>query len=297
METTRAGFLGGAFGGAAAVALPNFVSQAAAATPAVLPGLEPGVTLPATLPTRQLVGVESFKVIDAYPEPRFEIHAIGGGKVGTLAFQHKRSSTGHGSDGISVDLGSGKTAVHTIKADAAGKHAATGAVIARAGDHVFRAKFHVELSPSSRELQPAYRVTDASLHVDGKSRKVTLPDHSFVIWPGRSADSERARRVLKAFETAAHGSGAQGVFDDDTFRVLATLAADPLLIAYEALNPAYGAGVAGAWQLPSIFQCLDGRLVRQTPAAFAYYGIGCVAAVAGPAFDETGVKGFRAPKL
>jgi hypothetical protein len=37
--------------------------------------------------------------------------------------------------------------------------------------------------------------------------------------------------------------------------------------------------------------------VRQTPAAFAYYGVGCVAATAGQGFDETGVKGFRAPKL
>jgi hypothetical protein len=297
METTRAGFLGGAFGGAAALALPSFVSEAAAATPPVLPGLEVGGSIPATLPTRQLVGVESFKVLEGYPEPRFEIHAIGGGKVGELAFQHRRSSQGHGSDGISVDLDSGKHAAHTIKADATGKHAAAGAVIARAGNHAFRAKFHVELAPSSRELQPAYRVTDASLHVNGASQKVTLPDHSFVIWPARSADAERAGRVLKAFENAAHGTGAQGVLNDDTFRVLATLAADPLLIAYEALNPAYGAGVAGAWQLPSIFQCLDGRLVRQTPAAFAYYGIGCVAAVAGPAFDETGAKGFRAPTL
>jgi hypothetical protein len=289
METTRAGFLGGAFGGAAALALPNLVSDAVAATAPVLPGLEPGMTIPATLPTRQLVGAESFTL--------FEVHAIGGEKTGTLRFLHQRSSQGHGSDGISVDLGGGKTASHIIKADATGKHAATGAVIAKAGDHVFRAKFKVELAPSNRELQPTYRVTDASLHVDGKSHKVTLPDHAFVIWPARSADAERAGHVLKAFEHVARGTGAGAVFADDTYRVLATLSSDPLLIAYEALNPTYGAGVAGPWQVPSIFQCLDGRFIRQSPAAFAFYGIGCVAAVAGPALDESGVKGFRAPQL
>jgi hypothetical protein len=297
MQTTRAGFLGGAFGGAAALALPNLVSEAGAATPAVLPGLEPGTTVPATAPTRQLAGVEGFKVLEGYPEPRFEIHAIGGDAVGTLAFPHKRSSQGHGSDGVTVDLGGGKTAAHIIKGDATGKHSAAGAVIARAGGHAFRSKFDVELAPSGGELQPAYRVTGASLHLDGKSHKVTLPDRAFVLWPGRSGDAAHARAALKAFEKAAHGLGAQAVFDDDTFRVLATLCADPVLIAYEALNPAYGDGLFGPWQIPSVFQCLDGRLVRQTPAAFAYYGIGCVSAIAGPALDETDVKGFRAPKL
>lgn len=297
METTRAGFLGGVLGGAAGLALPAFVSDAAAAAPAVLPGLEPGGTIPATLPTRQLLNVESFEVVEGYPEPLFKIHRVGGGTVGTLKFTHQRTTTGHGYDGLVLNLGGGRTAHHLTKGDATGDHRATGAAIAKAGGRSFRANFTIDVAASRGEMQAAYRLTKGTVHSGGKSRSVALPDRSLVLWPARGADFEPSRDLFTALEQAAKGVDAGKVFAEDDWKVLATLAADPLLMAYEALNPAFGAGLAGPWQLPSIFQCLDGRLVRQTPAAFAYYHIGCITSIAGPAFDESGVRGFRAPKL
>jgi hypothetical protein len=292
---TRARFLGaaasaGAAGAVASLGFPRIARAAGEQPP--LPPLTPGLQLPASGATQQLLpGVLGYQVIDGYPSPKFGV-GTAAGPAGFLSYDITRSA-GSGSDLITFQSASGHAATHEVHATASGSKV-DGGVRVETESGVFAGELSFDVAPVDGTMQPGYRLRDGSCSAGGRSRRLKGSKDRFVLFSSTSKELDALSSVVSDFESAGEKVRADTVLADPTYRVLATLVTDPILVGYQTFSPSYPLISAGPWTAPSVLGCIDGKYVRPSAAGLLLWCMSCMTASVVGSLDQSGVTGFGA---
>lgn len=292
---TRAGFLGAAAGAGAATAVtalgfPRIAAAEGEQPP--LPPLAPGLQLPASGATQQLLpGVIGYQVIEGYPSPKFGV-GTASGPAGVLSYDLERQA-GSGSDVIAFQAASGQVAQHTIEANGSGS-SVEGLVSVETGSGAFTGELRFDVVPAAGAIQPAYRLHDGQCTAGGRSRRINGSRERFVLFPSTSAELNALASVVGDLEKAGDKVRADSVLVDPTYRMLATLVTDPIMIGYQTFNPSYPLIAAGPFAAPSVLGCIGGKYVRPSAEGLMLWGMSCMTATVVGSLDQSGVTGFGA---
>jgi hypothetical protein len=292
---TRAGFLGAAASAGAATAVASLGyprSARADGSQPPLPPLTPGLQLPASGSTQQLLpGVVGYQVIDGYPSPKFGV-GTASGPAGFLSYDIQRSA-GSGSDTIAFQSVSGHAAQHVVEATATGSKV-DGVVRVEGARGVFTGEVSFDVVPAEGAIQPAYRLHGGRCSVGDVSRRLKGSKDTFVLFPSTSKELNALSSVVSDFESAGAKVQADAVLADPTYRVLATLVTDPILVGYQTFSPSYPLISAGPWTAPSVLGCIDGKYVRPSAEGLLLWCMSCMTASVVGSLDQSGVTGFGA---
>lgn len=292
---TRAGFLGAAAGAGAATAVASLgfprLARADSSQPP-LPPLTPGLQLPASGSTQQLLpGVLGYQVIDGYPSPKFAV-GTGAGPAGVLSYDIQRAP-GSGSDAIAFQSASGQVARHVVEATGSGSRV-DGVVRVETAEGIFSGELSFDVAPADGAIQPAYQLRDGRCSVGDRSRRLKGSKDRFVLFPSTSKELNALASVVSDLESAGDKVQPDGVLADPTYRVLATLVTDPILVGYQTFSPSYPLITAGPWTAPSVLGCIDGKYVRPSAPGLMLWCMSCMTAAVVGSLDQSGATGFGA---
>jgi hypothetical protein len=230
-------------------------------------------------------------VIDGYPSPKFGV-GTASGPAGFLSYDITRGA-GSGTDRITFQSASGPVAKHVIEATGSGS-SVDGVVRVETADGVFSGEVSFDIGPADGAIQPAYQLRDGRCTVGDRSRRLKGSKDRFVLFPSTSKELNALSSVVSDFESAGEKVRAASVLANPTYRVLATLVADPILIGYQTFSPSYPLISAGPWTSPTVLGCIDGKYVRPSAEGLLLWCMSCMAAAVAGSLDQSAVTGFGA---